>query len=111
MTAKEFKQKVTTSINMEQEEKDTLEQIGWREHKSQTEMIRRAIQDFIKAHASGNNTFKLDNWNENPDFRAVPTILSRQETWYEYLKECTPQERMEIQKKAVSIKNQCIALK
>lgn len=111
MTVKEFKQKVTTSINMEQEEKDSLEKIGWREHKTQTEMIRRAIQEFIRAHGSGNDTHTLDNWSEDSNFKAVPTILSRQEIWYKYLSECTPEERLEIQIKAVSIKNQCQSIK
>lgn len=92
------------------EELQALEEIRWRERKGKTEIVRAAIIDYLRAHKEGNDTYKLDNYQES-GFRAVPTILSRPEIWYEYLQECTPQERLDIQKRAVSIKNQCLALK
>ena len=110
MTVREFEHKVITSMTLEKSEEDAIEKIGWREHKSKTKMYRRAIQEYIRSHQEGNDTHTLDNWNDNPDFKAVPTILSRSEIWYEYLKQCSPQERLEIQTKAVKIKNQCLNL-
>ncbi len=102
---------LNTSFYVSGEELEMLEEIRWREKKSMSALVRRAIDEYIASHKEGNDTFRLDNWNEDPNFKAVPTILSRQEIWYKYLLECSPQERMEIQKKAVSIKNQCLSIK
>lgn len=110
MTVREFEHKVITSVTLEKEEEDAIEKIGWREHKSKTKMYRRAIQEYIRAHQEGNDTHTLDNWNDDPNFKAVPTILSRPEIWYKYLEQCSPKERTEIQIRAVSIKNQCLNL-
>ena len=86
---------------------EAFEEIRWRERKGKTEIVRKAVLDYISAHKDGNDTYKLTNWNEDPSFKAVPTILSRSEIWYKYLEECTDNERVEIRKRATSILKQC----
>lgn len=85
-----------------------LNDIKWRERKSMSEIVRLAVQDYIKAHAEGNYSFKLDNWQVDPTFQAVPTILSDPIKWYDYLKECSPDERSKILKSANIIRNNAI---
>lgn len=94
--------------DIEQEDWEALEKIRWREHKERTEILRVAIQEYVRNHAEGNSTFKLDKWNEDPNFKAIPTILSRSEIWYKYLEECSPEERLQIQIQANHINKQCV---
>ena len=98
------------SLYIDPTEMNMMEEIRWREHKSMSEIVRKAISEYIKSHGSGNETFKLDNW-ENPDFKAIPTILSRSESWYHYLEECTEQELTDIMLKTMSINKQCQNIK
>jgi predicted transcriptional regulator len=84
------------SIYVDPEHIAVLEEIRWREHKSMSAIIRSAIQEYIKAHASGNDHFKLDNWQQDPSFQAVPTILADKEKWKSYLKDCSKEELNKI---------------
>jgi len=93
---KEFKERKLASCYLEAQELNLLEEIRWREHKSESEIIRLAIQEYIKGHAEGNETFKLDTWNDNPDFQAVPTIHASLDKWGKYYDDCNPQEKIKL---------------
>ena len=103
MTAREFEQKVTTSINMEKKEEEALDQIRWRERKSKNAIMRRAIQEFIRNHEAGNNTFKLDDWHEDPNFKAVPSYFSDIDTWVQYYRDSNEQDRTSMRIRAVEL--------
>ena len=84
-----------------------LEVIAARERKSRSQLVMELIESYVKAHSTCNSTFKLDMWNENPGFKAVPTIMASQETWFNYLNECSDKERLDIQIKTTHINEQC----
>lgn len=73
-----------------------LEDIHWRERKSVSEIVREAIDDWLKNHAEGNSTFKLDKWQENPEFKAIPTLLSDPLKWSKYIDECSDYDCTQI---------------
>ena len=50
-----------------------LDIIAAREGKRKSEIIVSLIEEYVKAHSAGNDSFKLDNWSEDPEFKAVPT--------------------------------------
>ena len=79
--------------------------IAAREGKSQSEIIMGILEEYVKAHTSGNNTFKLDTWQEDPTFQAIPTLLADNKTWFPYLKDCTISERAKILKQANTIRS------
>ena len=81
---------------------EALEQIRWREHKSFNAIINKALAEYVQAHSEGNDTFKLDQWQEDPDFHAVPTILAPTQKWYSYLNDC---DKDDLTKIAISAKN------
>jgi hypothetical protein len=85
-----------------------LNVIAAREGKHKSEIIIALIEEYVKAHSSGNDSFKLDNWQEDPDFKAVPTILSDPQIWYKYLQDCTPEDRTRILKQANIIRTNAI---
>jgi hypothetical protein len=104
----EFKERRTITAYLEAEELAALEQIRWREHKGISDIIRLAVSEYVKAHAEGNECFRLDNWAADPDFKAIPTILSEPIKWFSYLSDCTPEERTKILKQANIIRNNAI---
>jgi len=95
-----FKNPISTSFRLEQEEYDEVEKIRWREHADLGEIVRRAVQDYIKIHAAGNEAFKLDDF-QDPNFIAMPATMSPDEKWNEYIrKHMTKEERNELSSKA-----------
>ena len=94
-----FKNPIGTSFRLEKEEYDEVEKIQWREHADFGEIVRRAVQDYIKIHASGNNAFKIDDF-QDPNFRAMPATMSSEEKWDEYIRNhMTREERDELDMK------------
>ena len=103
MVEKEFEQKRTTSINMDKSYLDELDQIRWREHKSMGAIIRKAISEFIMNHRAGNNTFKLDDWNTDPTFQAVPSYFSNMDIWSQYYKDSNETDRTQMRIRAIEL--------
>jgi len=87
---------LNTSFYVTGEELEILEEIRWRERKSMSALVRIAIDEYIKSHSEGNDTFKLDTWNDNPDFQAVPTIHASLDKWGKYYDDCNPQEKIKL---------------
>jgi hypothetical protein len=65
--------------DIEIEDWEALEQIRWREHKERSEIIRMAIQEFVRLHGEGNDSFKLDEWHLNPTLEAIPNLFASDE--------------------------------
>jgi hypothetical protein len=88
-----------TSI-VEKDEREKLEEIGWREHLSISEINRKAVQEYIKNHGDGNETFKLDQF-QDPNFVAMPAFMSPTGKWTEFVvKHADREERAKIYKQA-----------
>lgn len=89
---KEDKEQIIAELNI----------IAAREKKHRSELIVELIEEYVKAHSSGNDSFKLDNWQQDPEFKAVPTILAPTQKWYSYLNDC---DKEDLTKIAISAKN------
>lgn len=87
----EFKQRASVSVILEKAELDAFEEIRWRERMSRSEIGRKAIVDYIKAHAEGNETFKIEDF-QNPDFRAMPATMSPMMNWKEFVNHNTDEK-------------------
>lgn len=98
------------SLYVDPEQMAVLEEIRWRERQSMSSIIRKAVQEYIKAHGAGNDTFRLDNWSQDPTFQAVPTIFSDPVNWFKYLSDCKPEERSRILKAANIIRTNAIRI-
>ena len=84
------------SFYLSEDQIKALEEAHWRERKSVSEIAREAIDDWLRNHAEGNSTFKLDKWQENPEFKAIPTLLSSPEKWFKYIEDCSDNELTNI---------------
>ena len=97
----------SVSFYVDPEQKKILEDIRWREHKTFSEIVRKAVDEYISKHADGNDTFKLDKWSENPDFQITPAFDSASLTWSAFLKDCNKQELVDKSIKAKEILDKC----
>lgn len=92
----EFKNRKTITITLEEEDLQKLDKIRWRERKERTDITRQAILDYIKIHGEGNDTYPLDKWNENPEFKATPAYFTHDLKWRRYYEECDLKGRAEF---------------
>ena len=91
-----FKNRESVQGYIEAEEKEAFEKIRWREHKTESELLREALQEYIKNHGDGNSTFKLDDF-QDPEFKAMPATMSPKEKWSNYIRNhMTREERDEL---------------
>ena len=86
------------SLYVDPEQIEMLEEIRWRERQSMSAIVRRAVQEYIKAHGAGNDTFRLDNWTEDPEFQAVPTVFADTQRWVKYIDSSEKKDRHKLLK-------------
>src|SRR5687768_17548262 len=73
-----------------------LESIARREGKTRSSLIWEMVEEFVKNHSEGNNTFTLDTWQQDPGFKATPALLSDREKWNKYIDECSDTDCTDI---------------
>ena len=69
-----------------QEELEEFHKICKRNNRTMSEEIELKIKNTVKNHTTGNSQFKIDQWNDNKDMRAVPAFNSTNEEWSRYVK-------------------------
>lgn len=84
------------SLYLEGDQMERLEDLKWRERKSISELVRDAINEYLSSHMEGNKTFSLEKWQEDPNFKALPTLLSPLEIWSIYIDQCNDDELTRI---------------
>jgi len=82
-----------------------LENIARREGKKKSEFIVSILEEYVKTHAAGNTTFRLDNWQENPEFQAVPTLFTSYDKWKDYVDSSTSQDKRKLLKSMTEKRN------
>ena len=90
------------TMYLEKEELEALEEIRWRERKGKGAVAREAILEYIKVHGSGNDTYKLDNF-QDANFQAVPAFLSDMETWVNHYKNSNEKDRTNLRIRQVEL--------
>jgi glutaredoxin len=75
-----------------------IDKIRGRENADKSEVLNRAMLEYVNAHKEGNETFKLDEWTKNAEFQAVPTIFADNEKWTKYVDDCDKKESLKLLK-------------
>ncbi len=70
-----------------------------RNNRTVTEDLEAFIADTVKNHETGNDQFKIDQWVDNYDMKAVPAFNSKNETWKNYVENTSLQNFNEIKSK------------
>ena len=99
-----FKQPKGASFRLEKELYNEVEKIRWREHADFGEIIRRAVEDYVKAHAEGNETFKMTDF-QDPDFVAIPATMAPIDKWDKFIRQhMTIEERKKLDKRFIDLR-------
>jgi len=89
------------SLYLDSTELKVLEEIRWRERKSLSAMVRMAIDEYLKNHAVGNDTYKIDEYIRDPEFQAVPAYFSDRETWKKHYENSSEKDKTKLRMKNV----------
>ena len=90
------------SLYLDRNEMELLEEMRWREHKSMSAMVRKAIAEYIRVHGSGNETYKLDNWKD-PNFQAVPAYYSPIDDWVSHYRNSNEKDKTQLRIRAIEL--------
>lgn len=101
----EFKDRVGISGAAERADKIAFEGICRREGKTVAEKIAELVQDYVRIHGSGNPQYSLEQFTENPEFRAVPALLERPEKWLKALDHTDLDDLEQIERQAEMVRN------
>ena len=70
-----------------------------RNNRTVTEDLEAFIADTVKNHETGNDQFKIDQWIDDYDMKAVPAFNSKNETWKNYVENTSLRNFNEIKLK------------
>ena len=70
-----------------------------RNNRTVTDDLEAFIAETVKNHETGNDQFKITQWVDNFDMKAVPAFNSKQETWKNYVENTSTQNFDEIKLK------------
>ena len=99
------------SGQIEQDQFKIFEHIALRDFKGdKSKLLRHIIEEYNKGHAEGNDTFTIDKWNDNPEFKAVPTILDDWQKWKSYLENCSGEDFFLVLKNLTAKREQALGV-
>src|SRR4030095_7113963 len=84
---------------------EMLDELAEQEGKSTSELIMQLIAEYVKGHGKGNPSFKLDQWEENPEFKAVPALFEKSEKWYKYYEDSDEDDKVALKVAINAISN------
>ena len=70
-----------------------------RNNRTVSEDMEAFISETVKNHETGNEQFKIDQWVDNFDMKAVPAFNSKDETWKNYAENTSTQNFDELKLK------------
>jgi hypothetical protein len=99
------KRTVNISFTLDSSLLEPLDQICHRERLSRSEVVNDKIEKFVKEHLSGNDTYQITNWQEDPEFQAVPAFFSDKEKWKNHFINSDQKDRTTLNMKVMELKN------
>lgn len=107
-----YDQRVPINGNLEGEEYNNFYEIALRDCGGNvSKLLRKIVVEYISAHSAGNDSFKLDNWND-PNFKAVPSIMDNdKEKWNKHFNDLNRDDFFHLYKILVSRKNEMLEVK
>lgn len=69
-----------TTFKLPEELHKKLKETAAREGRDMTEILVEKLEEYIKQHGEGNPVYKLEKWTDDPEFIAIPALMSNFET-------------------------------
>ena len=71
--------------------------IAAREKTTVSALIVSLLESYVKTHESGNPSYELNKWMDNPEFKADPAVREKNEKWDKYLSQCDPKDLQQLE--------------
>jgi hypothetical protein len=71
--------------------------IAARERTSLSGLILSLLETYVKTHGSGNPSYEITKWAEQPEFVADPAIREKNEKWDKYLSQCDAKDLQQLE--------------
>ena len=88
-----------------EQELEEFHKICKRNTRTMSEDLEAYIKDTVKNHTTGNSQFKILQWFDNKDMRAVPAFNSTNETWQKYITTTNIENYTALRKKHTELGN------
>lgn len=75
------------SVYLDSDQVEILHDLRKRDDSSISAVIRNAVEVYIEQEANKSDCYKLDNWQEDPNYRAMPSLLADRSKWDKYIQE------------------------
>ncbi len=82
---------------------DEFKKIADREGKNHSRLVIELVEQYVKYHSEGNNTFPITKWVSEPDFQAIPSLDSPMDKWTQCYRNSNEKERTELRIKAMNL--------
>lgn len=86
----------TISVESEEFWKECM-RIANREGKPLSSLVMGLLKDYVKVHGDGNPVYALDKWIGNPEFKAVPALMSPKDKFVGFCQHTTDETLKELE--------------
>ena len=73
-----------------------IKKLAVMDHKPLKQYLREIVLEHAKDHGDGNPGFKLDQFIEDPEMKAVPAFFRNREDWQEYIEKLSGKDAEEL---------------
>lgn len=75
---------------------DEAEKIARRENTTLSNLITSLLEGYVRTHSSGNPSFVLSKWIEQPEFVGDPAVREQNDKWDRYLDTCEDKDLQQL---------------
>ena len=93
----------TISVKDEEFWNDCMK-VANREGNSLSSIIMEGLKKYMKIHGDGNPVYVLDKFIEDPDFKAVPAVLSNKDKWVKFCQHTNDETLKQLEYQGMIIK-------
>lgn len=93
------------TVSFKEEHNELFEKfvdIQWKERLSFSEMVRKAMEEYVKKHGEGNPAFRLDQFSEQ-GMKATPAFMSGYNKWKNHFLNDSTEKDIEEYKQQILI--------
>ena len=94
------KKSIVSAFSFPKHKENIIEQaeiIAARERTSLSGLIVSLLETYVKTHGSGNPSYEITKWMEQPEFIADPAVREKNEKWDKYLSQCEPKDLQQLE--------------
>jgi hypothetical protein len=88
----EYKARVIFTTSCECDLLDKFQELARREGKAMNQVLQSLMENYVKIHGSGNPSFEITKWVEQPEFTVDPALRETDDKWDRYITQSSEKE-------------------